>query len=147
VSAIGHRGHEHYLHNDDVVWVESQDSYYDTDYLSSNGIIQLDNGDYEHTDNAVHLDSRDVWVHMDDGDAVYCEHNDRYEHIDDCVQLHDGIYALTEDAWQCEHDDAWYLSENDKPVEVKDVHGNVLQVHPDHADEYAAETYTPSVWS
>lgn len=144
VSAISRRGYEHYLHRDDTVWVESQDANYDTDYLTSNGIIQLDNGDYEHTDNAVELSSRDVWVHMDDGDAVYCEHNDRYEHIDDCVQLHDGNYALTDDAWQCEHDDAWYLSENDKPVEVKDVHGNVLQVHPDHADEYAADEEEPT---
>jgi hypothetical protein len=144
VSAISRRGYEHYMHNDEVVWVESQDSYYDTDYLSSNNIVQLDNGDYEHTDNAVRLDSRDIWVHQEDDSVVFCEHSDCYEHIDDVVQLHDGNWALTDDAWQCAHDDAWYLCDDVTAVDVTNKYGIVIPVHPDHADEYAEDEEEPT---
>jgi hypothetical protein len=139
VYVVGRRGDEYHVHADNAVWVASQDQHYDTNYLSSNRIVELDNGDYEHQDYAVYLDRRDIWVHMDDDDAVYCEHSDCWEHTDDVVQLHDGNYALTDDAWQCAHDDAWYLCDDVTAVDVKNAQGILIPVHPDHADEYAVE--------
>ena len=143
VNVIGRRGHEYYIHQDNAIYVDSQDSHFDEDYLETNGIIQLDDGDYEHRDHAVYLDSREIWVHQEDSDAVFCEHSDNYEHTDDVVQLADGNFALEGDAWQCEHNGEWFLC--DAATSITTACGKTI--HPDYADEYAVPTYTPSVWS
>ena len=140
VYVYGRGGDEYYIPQDEAVYVESEDQYYDPEYLSRHNIIQLDNGHYENADNAVHLDSRDIWVHSDDEDAVYCEQSSLHEHIDDCVRLANDYRALADDAWQCEHDESWYLSEDNAPVEVTTANGHTLMVHEDHADHYAEET-------
>ena len=72
------------------------------------------------------------WVSIDDECAVFCDNTSNYEHIDDCVQLADGEYALESDAWQCEHDDEWYLNDEDS---METECGKTI--HPKHADEYA----------
>jgi hypothetical protein len=54
------------------------------------------------------------------------------EHLDDCVQLANGDWALEENAWQCEHDEKWYLSDD---VTAFDTDCG-KSVHPDHAHEY-----------
>lgn len=135
ISAVSRNGDTYYIHHDDAIWVESCDQHYDVEHLERNGIIELDNGDYEHRNNAVYLDYRDMWVHMDDDCVVYCEHSSEYEHVDDCVRLENDEWALRDDAWQCEHSDNWYLS--DDVTSVTTPCGK--EVHPDYADEYVTE--------
>lgn len=132
VYATGRRGRQYYTHQDNTVYVESCCEYYHERYLDDNGIIQLDCGDYEHRDNAVWLSGREIWLHQEDDDVIYCEHSSEYEHIDDCVQLADGNWALESDAWQCEHSDEWYLCDDVSSVTTPC--GKI--VHPDHLENY-----------
>lgn len=136
VYVNGRNGCEYYIPRDDAVYVDSQDTWYDPEYLSRYDIVELDNGDYEHIDNAVHLEYRDIWVESDDDCVVYCDHSSTYEHMDDCVQLENGDWALENDAWQCEHDEKWYLCDEVMAFETE----CGKSVHPDHADEYATNT-------
>ena len=76
-------------------------------------------------------------MHSNDEKAVYCEESGNYEHIDECVQLADGNYALQEDAWQCEHSKDWHLDETEKEF-LTDADGTLYIVHADHVDEFAA---------
>lgn len=131
----GRNGCEYYIPRDDAVYVDSQETWYDPEYLSRYDIVELDNGDYEHIDNAVHLEYRDIWVEMDDDCVVYCDHSSTYEHVDDCVQLENGNWALEDDAWQCEHDEKWYLNEEDS---VETECGKT--VHAKYEDEYTTNT-------
>jgi hypothetical protein len=128
---VGRNGNEYYIPESDAVYVESQDTHYDPDYLDRHNIVELDCGDYEHTDNAVYLEYREVWVLSDDDCVMYCDHSSTYEHVDDCVQLENGDWALEANAWKCEHDDAYYLT--DEPS-IETPCGKT--VHPDHAHEY-----------
>lgn len=132
--AHGRNGCEYWIPEGDAIWVNGE--AYDPDYLSRYDIVELDNGDYVHQDDAVYLEAREIWVHADSEDIVYCEHSGNYEHVSDCVQLHDGEWALESDAWQCEHDDEWYLCDDVSPFVTE----CGKSVHPDHADEYATET-------
>lgn len=129
---LGRHGNEYYMYRHDAVYVESQDAYYDPDALNYHGIIQLDSGDYIPQDDAVYLDYRSIWVESDDDCWVHCEHTSCDEHVDDCVQLADGDWALENDAWQCEHDDAWYLNDEES---FETECGKTI--HPKHAGEYA----------
>lgn len=132
VYAIGIAGREYYVSRDDASWVESQDNYYHDRYLDENDIIYLDDvQEYDHRENAHYLDSRGEYVHIDNECAIFCEHSDTYEHIDDCVQLHDGEYALTDDAHLCEHSGDWYLDE----VSFAETPCG-KSVHPDYFDLY-----------
>jgi hypothetical protein len=113
--AYGRGGHQYYVHQDDVTYVESQDEYYHDSYLGDNGIIELANGEYEHADNAVSIDGD--WYQVDD---------------DDIVCLDNGDYALRDSAYQCAKSDKWYSidDEDAKPVEID---GDMY--HPDYAPE------------
>jgi hypothetical protein len=69
----------------------------DTDF-DSNGIVWLvDTRENDHQDNAVYLALRDEYVSSDCAYAVYCEDDEQYQHVDDCVLLDDGTYALKND--------------------------------------------------
>lgn len=138
VYAHGRGGDQYYIYYGDAIEVDGE--YYDPDYIGRYDIIQLDDGEYVHVSEAVHLDNRDMWVRNDDECAVYCEHSGTDEHIDDCVELANGNWALENDAWQCEHDGSYYLCDEVTAVEVINERGNLIPVHPDHADEYATET-------
>lgn len=129
----GRGGDQYYIPEDDAICVNGE--YYDPEYLGRYDIVELDNGDYVHINDAVYLEYREVYVHNDDDCAVYCENTGYYEHIDDCVQLEDGDWALESDAWQCEHDEKWYLNEEDS---VETPCGKT--VHAKYEDEYATET-------
>lgn len=129
---LGRGGCEYYIPENDAIYVESQDQHYDPEYLERNGIVELDNGDYEHRDDAVYLEQRQIWVHQDDECWVHCNDSCTDEHLDDCVQLANGDWALEENAWQCEHDEEWYLSDD---VTAFDTDCG-KSVHPDHAHEY-----------
>lgn len=136
VHVNGRNGCEYYIPRDDAVYVDSQDTWYDPEYLERYDIVELDNGDYEHIDNAVHLEYRDIWVESDDDCVVYCDHSSTYEHMDDCVQLENGDWALEEDVWQCEHDGSYYLT--DEVFAFETPCGK--SVHEKHAHEYATNT-------
>lgn len=129
---LGRGGCEYYIPESDAVYVESQEQHYDPEYLERNDIVELDNGDYEHRSDAVYLEQRQIWVHQDDECWVHCHLTGCDEHMDDCVQLADGDWALEENAWQCEHDEKWYLSDD---VTAFDTDCG-KSVHPDHAHEY-----------
>jgi hypothetical protein len=124
VYARGRRGQHFYVSNDDVVYVESQDEHYDINYLSTNSIVDLDNGDYEHIDNAVCVD--DAWYHIED-ERVVCDHQGDYQLRENCSQLHDGEWALDDECWYCEGSQEYYLYEDEDPVYVD---GDMY--HPDH---------------
>jgi hypothetical protein len=127
--AIGRRGEYYYIPNDDVVYVESNSEAYHVDYMESNGIVQLANGDYEHTDNAVYVEREGEWYSDQDTNIVYCEHSGEYELVCDCEQLHDGDWAHKDDCWQCEGSGDWYLN-NVEPVTID---GELY--HPDNAPQ------------
>jgi hypothetical protein len=114
----GRRGNQYYVHNDDSVRVD--DEYYHTDYLSDNNIVELHDGDYAHSDNAVYIDSQDEYYHVDDDDICYAENTNQYEMRSDC--------------WQCAESCNWYTDDEDS-VEVD---GETY--HPDHAPEVEEET-------
>jgi len=129
--SISRRGWERYINSDYVVYVESQDQHYDEDYLGDNNIVLLENGDYEHTDNAVEID--DEWFNIEDENIV-CDHNGDYQLLNNCVALENGEYALTDEAWLCAGSADWYLRDDVEPVTVD---GETY--HPDYVPEQETE--------
>jgi hypothetical protein len=91
--------------------------------------LELHDGEYEHTDNAVYIESEDAYYSDGDDDICYAEDSNRYELKDNC--------------WQCTESGNWYTEDTDN-VEVD---GDLY--HPDHAPESAQaeldlETTTPT---
>jgi hypothetical protein len=116
---LGRRRSEYYIPNDDAI--EVGDTYYDREYLSDNSIVELDNGDYVHED-----------------DAFCCPIDDRWYHVDDGRDTEDEGYVHCTNAWQCYGSDEWY-STNTRWVTV-----DGEKYHPDHAPEdEEAEPGTP----
>lgn len=111
----GRRGNQYYILARDAIEVGGD--YYDPDYLCDNNICELANGDYEHMDNAVYIDSEDAYYHVDDEDICYAEDSNQYELRDNC--------------WQCTETGNWYTDDEDS-VEVD---GELY--HPDHAPDVA----------
>jgi len=109
--AYGRNGNQYYVHGHNVVHVG--DEVYDESYLSDNGIVELENGEYEDVDNCVSIN--DEWYHFDD------ERICRPEDSDD--------YHLTEDCWLCEESNNWYTDAT-ASVEI-----DGCLYHPDHAPE------------
>ncbi len=108
----GRRGAQYHVHNDNVVYVDSQSEHYDVDYLDDNEIIELNNGDYVPLDEAIEVDGD--WYHVDD-DRI-C----RTEDTDEFLRINDGC-------WQCEESGNWYTD----AVDYVEVEG--CKYHPDHA--------------
>jgi hypothetical protein len=125
----GRRGNQYNLYHEHCVYVESQDEYYDEDYLSDNNIVELANGDYEHIDNAVYIDSEDAWYSSDDDDIVYDDYNERYELTSNCEHTEDNGWVNESDTWVCAGSGKRYSNAID-PVEIDGEH-----YHPDHAPE------------
>lgn len=111
--AYSRRGDQYYIDCDRTVYVG--DDYYDTDYLSDNEIVELHDGEYEHRDNAVWIESEDAYYHVDDDDICYAEDSNQYELCDNC--------------WQCTESGKWYTDDED----YVEVDGD--KYHPDHAPE------------
>lgn len=111
--AYSRRGNEYYIHNDDVINVNG-DSY-DVNYLDDNDIVELHDGEYEHRDHAVFIESCDEYYRVDDDDICYAEDTGRYE--------------LTEDCWCCTESGKWYTDDED----YVEVDGD--RYHPDDAPE------------
>jgi hypothetical protein len=110
----GRRGNQYYVHEDNVVYVESNSEHYDQDYLGDNNIVELENGDYEHMEEAIEINGD--WYTIDD------ERICRFEDTDE--------YGLTEDGWQCEQSCNWYTDDCTDWVEINDV-----RYHKDYAPE------------
>jgi hypothetical protein len=125
--AYSRRGYQYYINSDYCVYVESQDEHYDEDYLHDNNIVRLENGEFEHTDNAVEIDGD--WYHNEDDDIVFDEYNDRYQLTDNCTHTEDMGYVHTDNVWQCQ---ATYLYYSDN-IESVEVNGETY--HPDNAPE------------
>ena len=132
----GRRGSTYYVHEDDAVRVN--DTYYDSGYLSDNNIVELHDGDYAHTDDAVYIERFDEWYLTDD--CTYCEHSNEYERADECVVLHSGEHAHEDDAWMCEHTGDYYLNEDEEEYKYETECGKTI--HIDHADRYAPQQTT-----
>ena len=113
----GRRGNKYYIHESNAVYVESQEAHYDDDYLDDNSIVQLENGEYEHTDNVVEIDGE--LYDIEDEQVVHCD---------------DGEYRLEADCWQCEESDRWF-SDDEEFVEI-----DGKRYHPDCAPEQETES-------
>ena len=135
---LGHRRCHYYLHCDSAVHSSYTDEWYDRDYLSTNDMVELEDGEICPQDEAVHLESRDEWRHQDDEDVVYCERDGVYEHIDDTVELHDGERTHEDTAWQCDASGDWYHNDDsDEQVEICDLAScSHYVVHEDNLKEY-----------
>ena len=88
VESRSRNGRWRHIHEDSVVYVESQAEHFDTEFLSDNNIVELRNGDYEHIDNAICTEAGD-WYHSDS-----CE------------------------VWMCASSNQYYAYEDDTPVEI-----------------------------
>lgn len=135
--AYTRRGNQQLIRNNGVVWVDSQEAHFDEDYLDDNNIVCLENGDYEHIDNTVFVDKHGAYFHVDDGRLVEDDNGD-WQLQEDCVQLHDGGWALEEETFFCEGSQQYYAFDEADPVEV-----DGSQYHPDHAptpEETESET-------
>jgi hypothetical protein len=113
----GRGGRSYRFSEEYAVYVDSRDDYYHTDYLDDNNIVELDNGNYEHVDNAIEIDGS--WYTQDDENI--CLFQDTQEWGFQC------------DGWQCTHSCDWYTDS----VECVEINGE--KFHPDVAPETEGE--------
>lgn len=114
----GRRGNQYHVHNDNAVYVDSQSEHYDEDYLNDNEIVCLENGDYEHMEEAIEINGD--WYSIDD------ERICRFEDTDQ--------YGLTEDGWQCASSCNWYTDDCTSFTEYKGE-----RYHDDHIPQEIAD--------
>ena len=114
--AYGRRGNQYHEHYDNCVEVNGD--WYADDYLSDNGIVELENGEYESMDECVHVD--DEWYHVDDERIVRCTDDDEYHMMDDC--------------WCCSASGDWYSDS------VEFVMVNDEKFHPENAPVVEGES-------
>jgi hypothetical protein len=114
--AYGRRGAQYYVHEDNVVYVESNSEHYDQDYLGDNNIVELNNGDYEELENAVEVDGD--WYHIDDERICRTEDTDEFMRVDD-------------GCWQCAESGNWYTDdcENFTEYEGQRYHDDYIPKH------------------
>lgn len=93
----GRGGREYRFAEEHGVWVESQDTHYHQDYLDDNNIVELENGEYEHDDEAIEIDG--CWYSVDD-DRI-CLFQDTQE------------WGMQCDGWQCVHSCDWYTNDTE----------------------------------
>ena len=99
----GRRGSQYYVHNDNVVYVDSQSESYDVDYLDDNEIVELNNGDFVPLDEAVEINGD--WYHIEDERICRTEDTDEF--------------LMQEDCWQCAESGNWYTDDCDKFTEYE----------------------------
>ena len=113
----GRNGREYRFSEDVAVYVESRDSYFHNDYLDDNNIIELDNGEYEHVDEAIEIDGN-----------YYTQDDERI-----CLFQDTQEWGMQSDGWQCAASCDWY-TDSVECVEVDDE-----KYHPDNAPETEGE--------
>jgi hypothetical protein len=101
----GRNRRQYLVHGDRAVYVESTGDSYDEEYLDTNDIVQLRNGEYEHLDNAVEVDGD--YYHVDDERIVRCVDDDEY-HLKRDVYHHEdsGEYYADEDKMPKDDDES-----------------------------------------
>jgi hypothetical protein len=132
----GRRGEEYSVPNSDAIEVDGE--WYHDEWLSDNDIVELHDGSYAHSDNTVYVESEDAHYRDDDERVVYTQAGE-HEMRSDCVELANGEWCLTDEAWCCGHTGDYYT--NDEVAGVNTVCGKL--VHPDHADQYQAQQELP----
>jgi len=102
--AYGRNRRRYYVPTDDTVYVESTGESYHDEYLDTNEIVILRNGDAEHLDNAIEVDGD--YYHVDDERIVRCVDDDEY-HLKRDVYHHvdSGEYYADEDKMPKSDDD------------------------------------------
>ncbi len=110
VSAVGRRGMEYYVHEDQATRVNG--AWYVDEYVEENGIVTLANGDYEHQ-----------------GNAFCCPINDQWYHDSVGVQTEDEGMVHEDDTWTCARS-GQVFSTNTKPVMI-----DGETVHPDEVGD------------
>lgn len=124
VAAIGRRGHEYYIRDSQAIQTIDGD-YYDSDYLSSNDIVELHDGRYCKHDDAIWVESESEYYHVDEEDSSE-------DSTAEIVYAEDE-YALRTDAQWCVYRQEWIQEENATEV------ANGKYVHSDDLDEYLME--------
>jgi len=114
VYGYGRNGREYSFPSDRSVYIDSQSEYYHEDYLDDNNIVCLENGSYEHIEEAIEIDGE--WYDIDDERVCRAEDTDEYMLVDN-------------GCWQCEGSCNWYTDS----VDFVEVDGS--KYHPDHAPE------------
>lgn len=136
IHVHGRRGNEYYVAEDEAV--ECDGEWYDRDYLGEHDIVQLNDGEYTSSDNAVYVESEGDYYRNDDEDIVE-DHNNDWQLRDNCVELENGDWALEDDAWCCESSGDYYLTDDVDPVRISG-----LDFHPDTTAEDIAEAVNAS---
>lgn len=114
--AIGRRGNEYYVLDGDVVIVEGE--AYEIEHLSDNDIVQLHDGDYAKTDDAVFIEAQGEYYLCDD-DEVVQDHEGEYQLKEDCIECEDGEWALDGECWCCEVSGEYYRTDDTDPVVIR----------------------------
>ena len=99
VYAYGRNRRQYYVPADDTVYVESTGESYHDEYLDTNNIVQLQNGEYEDVDNAVEVDGD--YYHINDERIVRCVDDDEYH--------------LKRDVYEDSDTGEWYADEDNVP--------------------------------
>jgi hypothetical protein len=107
----GRRGNQYYVRSDDAVRCDSDDEYYDVNYLSDNNVVILYNDGCVSLDDAVEIDGD--WFHVDDEDICHAEDTEEY--------------AMRANCWQCAESCNWYTDDCTDYVELNDE-----RYHNDH---------------
>jgi hypothetical protein len=140
----GRRGNQYYLHDDNAVFSPATQEHYDPEYLSDNNMVELHDGDIVEMDEAVYLESRGEYWYCNDDEVVFCEHDDKYEHIEDVTELEDGTYADPDNIWTCHVSGNIYHEVAHKRERVllslltADFEHDYVSVHEDNIDAFEA---------
>lgn len=116
--AYSRRGNEYYIEDNNCVYVNGDN--YDMDYLSDNGIVELHDGEYEHQDNAVYIESEDAYYRDNDDDICYAENTNQHELKDNCWQCTESGKCYTDDEESIEIDGDLYHPDNAPEPETDD---------------------------
>ena len=120
----GRRGEHYYVRDSNAVTTVEGNSY-DEDYLNDNDVVELDNGDCTHGNNAVYLEDEDCYFHVND---VASSPRDS----GDVVWLEGGDYVLRKNAEWCLHSEEWIRSDDAVSVDGG-------YVHEDSHDDYICQ--------
>ena len=124
----GRRGNQYYVHHDYAVRCDSDDEYYDENYLSDNNVVILDNGSCVSIDEAIEINGD--WYHIEDEDI--------------CLTTDTDEYVLREDCWQCAQSCNWYTNDCEDYTEYEGerYHDDYIPAHIADATADKSETET-----
>lgn len=158
--AYGYHGDRYYVRNEDVTYVNGE--AYHEDYLSDNGIVYCENGEYASEDDAIYVEDEDEWYHPDQvsrsqndagdicyvnyewvkvGDCKWCIYREEWILADDAREVADGDYVHVNDF------DSYLLGLDRDEVAV-----NCIDCDADEIEEYLAvwdryhEKFTPNMF-